>query len=252
MVTTEDVLAAVAGAPQNWGAGRRRWLAETMASLGATDDELVAAVLPVLDDGDRNARVKALWVLSLASGPAAADGILRGLRDPVRRVREVALKCVRPHHDGSAEVWEEVRAIAEDVDGSQTKRLRQLAFFVLSAGVVEGDVPDVAEDAFRAMLDSERFRRGVLLRLCFAREQSPASRAVLHELVRSGAKEEAVLATRALCGHRLVRVDGRLPPEVRRRVRGRYDPAPDVYGGVSLYWVPTAEADAIVEEGEGA
>ena len=62
------------------------FVAEPSVPTDATD------VLPHLDSDDRNIRVAALRVLAFCDGPAAADGILRGLDDPMRRVRNVAAK----------------------------------------------------------------------------------------------------------------------------------------------------------------
>ena len=247
MVTTEDVLGVVGRSPHDWGSGRHDWLAHELATLGASSDELVSAALPGLDSGDRNVRVRALWVLStIADDERATAGVLRGLRDPERRVREVALKSVRPHHVGSPEVWSAVQAMTDDE--RETNRLRRQAFWVLSSSVARHSVPDVAEETFRSMMASERLRMALLVRLCWAGSHTEASRAVLRSFVEDGTKEEAVMATRALCGHRLMRVDGWLPSEQRQRVRETYDPAPDVYGGVSLCWIPAADAEALAAE----
>ena len=246
MVTTEAVLAVVARAPNSWGAQRHRWLTEAMAELGADPEEVVAAAVCGLDSADRNVRVRALWVLSLYPHPRATAGVVQALGDPVRRVREVALKAVRPHHVESPEVWRAVRAIA-DADG-ETNRLRQQAFFLLSSSVVRDQLPEVAEDTLRSLLDSDRYRTALLHRLCWSGAQTATSRELLHEFVRSGTKEEAVMATRTLCGHRLMRVDGWLPADLRQRVRTAYDPAPDVHGGVPLCWIPAADAEALAQE----
>jgi hypothetical protein len=246
MVTTEDVLAAVARSPHNWGAGRQAWLREAMTALGAPDDDLVAAALPALDDPDRNVRVRALWALSVLDGDAAAAGVARGLQDPVRRVREVAIKAVAPHHAAAPEVRRRLQQLIDDED--ETRRLRQLAFFVMSSSAVRDAVPGMAEETLRSLMDSDRFRSALLLRLCWSTNHSPSSRAALHEFVRSGSREEAVMATRALCGHRLMRVDGWLPADLRQRVRSTYDEAPDVYGGVPLCWIPGPDAQALADE----
>ena len=246
MVTTEDVLAVVARSPHNWGSGRRKWLEDEMAKLGASEDELVVATLPALESDERNVRVRAVWALSVLPDPRATAGVLRGLRDPVRRVREVALKAVSPHHAGSPDVWSAVRAIADD--GRETNRLRRQAFWVLSSSVVRETVPEVVEETLQSLMESERFRGSLLVRLCWASSQTPASLAILQEFVRSGSKDEAVMATRTLCGHRLMRVDAFLPADLRQRVRETYDPAPDVYGGVPLYWIPGPDAEALMQE----
>ena len=155
------------------------------------------------------------------------------------------MKCVRPHH-ASPEVIAALQSIADDE--RETNRLRRNAFFTLSSLAIGDAVPDVGEETLRSMMESERFRSPILVRLCTTSNHSPAARAVLQEFVRTGSKEEAVMATRALCGQRLLRSDGFLPPDVRQRVRDTYDPGPDVYFGVSFCWVPGPEADALVEE----
>ena len=247
MVTTNEVLGVVARAPQNWGSDRHQWLEAELLALGADQRELAAAAVPGLEDPDRNVRVRAVWALSVLPVPEATAGVFRALGDPARRVREVALKAVRPHHAGSPEIVEVVRAIADDE--RETGRLRRNAFFVLASTAVREEMPELAEETLRSFMDSDRYRMPVLLRLCTSTTTpSPAARAVLQEFVRSGYKEEAVMATRSLCGHRLMRVDGWLPPEVRQRVREQYDPAPDVYYGVPLCWIPRQEAEALARE----
>ena len=246
MVTQEDVLGVVARAPHNWGSERRRWLSEAMAELGAAEDEVVAVAADAMASRDRNVRVKAVWVLSLYADPQATAAVVRALGDPVRRVREVALKAVRPHHVDSPEVWRAVQEIADAED--ETNRLRQHAFFLLSESVVRDRLPEVAEATLRSLLDSDRYRASLLHRLCWSGRHTAASRDLLREFVRTGSKDEAVMATRALCGQRLMRVDGWLPADLRQRVRDRYDAAPDVHGGVPLCWIPAADADALARE----
>jgi hypothetical protein len=249
MVTTQEVLAVVARSPHDWGRERHRWLTEELGRLGAPTSDLVGAAVAAVADPDRNVRVRAVWALSALPGSAATVALLGALGDPARRVREVALKAVSPHHVGEPEVIAAVRSIADDE--TEITRLRRLAFFVLSSSIVRDELPDVAEETLRSFLDSERFRGQVLVRLCSTSNLSPTSKAILEEFVRTGSKEEAVMATRALCGQRLLRVDGWLPPELRRRVRAQYDAAPDVYHGVPMCWVPSGEADANILEVDG-
>src|SRR5437762_658937 len=152
MVTTDDVLGVVARSAHNWGAGRHKWLGDEMAKLGASQDELVMATLPGLESDDRNVRVRTVWALSVLPDSRATAGVLRGLRDPVRRVREVALKAVRPHHVGSPEVWSAVREMVDNEH--ETNRLRQQAFWILAGSVVRDAVPDLAEETFQSLMDS--------------------------------------------------------------------------------------------------
>ena len=243
MVTTAAVLAVVERSPHNWGEGRRRWLEEELAKLGATTDDLVAAAVEAMAAEDRNTRVRAVWVLSAVADPRATEAILGALRDPSRRVREVAIKSARPHHVASPEVVAALRSIAEDP--RETNRLRGQAFFVLSSSETRAALPEVAREALTGLMDSERFRSRILLRLCTSpTPPTAASREILQDFVRTGTKEEAVLATRALCDQLLVRVDGWMPPDVRQRVRETYDPAPALHGGTGAQacWMPREDA----------
>ena len=246
--TAKDaVLDLVTRAPGTWGRHRHQWLLDERAKLtDHTDDELVTAALELLEDDDRNVRVKALWALRLFPDPRATEGVRRALGDPARRVREVAMKVLAPHHLGSPAVLAALRAITEDE--GETERLRRTAFHELSAAATGQALPEVAGEALRDLMGSERFRRSILLRLCQSADQTPASRAVLHEFVRTGTKDEAVMATRALVGHVLVRVDAWLPPDVRQRVRETYDPAPAPAGVTAACWIPREDAFALAAE----
>src|SRR2546430_229515 len=113
---------------------------------------------------------------------------------------------------------------------------------------LEDEMAEVVEETLQSLMESERFRGSLLVRLCWASSQTPASLAILQEFVRSGSKDEAVMATRTLCGHRLMRVDAFLPADLRQRVRETYDPAPDVYGRVPPYWIPGPDAEALMQE----
>ena len=236
MVTTTEVFDVVRRAPGNLGFGEKHWIAAELQQLG-DDGDIVTAVLDAMASDDRNERVRALRVLALYADPRATAAVLAALRDPARRVREVAIKAARPHHVTSPAVVAELRRITEDDE--ETNRLRRHAFFALSSSVTQEAVPDVARDALAGLMESARFREPILLRLCKTANHTDASRAVLHEFVRTGTKGEAVMATRALCGQLLVRVDGWLPPEVRHRVRERYDQATPPFQG---YWMPPEEA----------
>ena len=237
MVTTTEVFDVVRRSPGNLGFGVKRWIEDELEKLGAGADEVVTATLPALASDDRNERVRALRVLALYPDERATAGVLSALRDPVRRVREVAIKAARPHHVVSAEVVTELRRIAEDE--RETGRIRRHAFFVLSSSTTQDAVPDIAGEALTGLMDSTRFRQPILLRLCKAPNQTDASRVVLREFVRTGTKDEAVMATRALCGQMLVRVDGWVPAEARQRIREQYDAAPPPFQGC---WMPRDEA----------
>ena len=66
-----------------------------------------------------------------------------------------------------------------------------------------GQMPAQAIDALKSLAAVERYRGAVLKRLV-RMDLTPEVEALLKEYVRSGTKDEAVAATRALCGYRLV------------------------------------------------
>jgi hypothetical protein len=247
MVTTEDVLAVVARSPHNWGNGRYGWLAEEMAKLGASDGDLAAAALAGLDSDDRNVRVRAVWALSVIPGSQATEGVLRALRDPARRVREVAMKATSPHHVGSPEIMSELRRIADDE--REIDRLRRGAVGVLTSVRTRDALPDIAADSLRELMGSQQFRAGILRLLCTARGHAvdDAGRATLQEFVRTGTKEEAVMATRALCGQVLVSVNRWLAPEVRQRLQAQYDAGPRS-DYTETVWMPVADMLELARE----
>ncbi|HUR78070.1 MAG TPA: HEAT repeat domain-containing protein [Acidimicrobiales bacterium] len=244
MITTSDLVGVVARAPNSWGTQLTGWLQEEVDKLGATADDVVTVAVAAMTNDDRNVRVKMLRVLALFADERATAAVLAGLSDPARRVRDVAIKSTRPHHM-SAEIVERLRAMVDDE--AEVNGLRREAFLALSSAVAADAFPAVTRDAVVGLMDLPRFRLGILVRLCKSRFQSESSRAILHEFVRTGSTEEAVMATRALCGHMLVRVDGWMPNDVRRRVRDTYDPAPEVFGTPSC-WIPRDEALAIAAE----
>jgi hypothetical protein len=242
MVTTQDVLAVVARSPHNWGSGRHAWLAEEMAKLGASAEELSAAALAGLDSADRNERVRAVWALSVIDQPSATGGVLRALRDPARRVREVAMKATSPYHVGSTAVAEELRRIVDDE--SETDRLRRYAFWSLSSNTARSALPDLATESMRELMGSERFREQILRRLCdprLARADDAVRRDILREYVRTGTKDEAVMATRALCGQVLVPINRLLPADQRQQLRDTYDPGPSS-DYADTCWMPLDDA----------
>ena len=245
MVTTEAVLDVIARSPYNYGAERRPWLEAEMAKLGGSSEDVVTAALGAAASEDRNIRVRALWALGLFPDPRATAAVLAAMSDPIRRVREVAMKVAAPHHVTSPAVVARLQEIAESED--EIGRLRRMAFFVLSSSATREALPAVAEESLLALIEGKQFRAPILVRLCKSISQTSASRAVLHEIVRTGTKDEAVMATRALAGQVLVRVDGWLPAEVRQRVRDTYDACHEVQAVMGpnwpeSRWIPVADA----------
>jgi HEAT repeat protein len=204
-----------------------------LAELGQPGDrEVVAAAIGGLASDDRNERVAMLRVLAWYPSDEAADGIVRGLRDPVRRVREVAAKSSRAFTRYPAVA----AALRTLVESEPDERVRRPAF-----GALAGDTPLpygpnvslIAFDMLHSLTQVDRFRPRVLFAALRATELTDDIRALLEEIVRVGTKDEAVSATRALCGFRVARIEEFEPSEQRRiketcaRARG------DLF-----YWVP--------------
>jgi HEAT repeat protein len=234
-----DELRRLARASMRRGAADRAAVLEELGS--PSDREVVDAALGGLDSDDRNVRVAMLRVLAWYPNDEAAEGIARGLRDPVRRVREVAAKSSRAFTRYPV-VAEALRAIVEtDPD----RRVRDPAFGALAGGADIGlpygpsetwGVPDVsliAVDTLRDLVQLDRYRTLVLGAVARAVDLTDDVRTLLEEIVRVGTKAEAVSATRALCGYRVARIDEFDPAEQRRvketcaRARGEH-----------FYWVP--------------
>ena len=197
-------------------AHRPGWSSETMGgtvSDGPPPPKVPAAdVLVHLDSADRNVRVAALRVLAFAEEPEAADGILRGLDDPVRRVREVAAKSSARFVDDERIVARLVQAVENDERGSAGSALQVLGGIYGSPhGLTQ--VEPVAR-AMASLAHLPRHRQAVLVALLRARRLDDGTSAVLRDFVADGTKDEAVAATRRLCGFR---VEGRevLPVQVR-------------------------------------
>jgi hypothetical protein len=163
---------------------------------------------------DRNMRVRALRAAFSEAKPEGADVILAGLGDDKRRVKEVALKSSKPFL-GDPRIVERIIAMVKDE--SEYHRIRDKALFALGGGFPKvnhaGQLPKAAIDALRSLAEVDRYRGDVLARLVRL-DLTPEVEALLKEFVRSGNKEEAVAATRALCGYRLVNWGSAKPAEL--------------------------------------
>lgn len=185
--------------------------------------------LEAIKSEDRNVRVRALRAVFADATPEGADVILAGLGDGKRRVREVALKSSKPFL-GDRRIVERISALI--VDESETQRVRRAAMQALGGGFPQvnnaGEVPEPAVAALKSLAAVDRFRGAVLRRLV-RMDLTPAVEALLQEFVRSGSKDEAVAATRALCGYRLVNWGDPKPDELAA--------AGAIHAGGVDYWI---------------
>jgi len=207
--------------------------AAVLDDLGRPDDrEVVAGAVDGLASDDRNVRVAMLRVLAWYPSDQAAEGIVRGLHDPVRREREVAAKSSRAFTPYPAVA----AALKTVVESEPDARVRRPAFGALAGDIALPYGPDVSLIAFaelQSLTHVDRFRPRVLFAALRARELTDDIRGLLEEIVRVGTKDEAVSATRALCGFRVARIDEYEPHE-QRRIKDSCARA----GGNAFYWVP--------------
>ena len=172
--------------------------------------------LQAIKSPDRNVRVRALRAVFSNGQRDGVDVVLAGLSDDKRRVREVALKAAKPFLDQAA-VAERIAAMVEDENEKQ--RIRGMALLVLGGALRTpyldrvNQMPEAAMRALKSLAEADRYRDAVLRRLLFL-DLTPAVEELLKEYVRSGTKEEAVAATRALCGYRLVNWGSAKPAEL--------------------------------------
>jgi HEAT repeat protein len=178
------------------------------------NDMTTTEALEAIKSPDRNVRVRALRAAFAEAKPEGVDVILIGLGDTKRRVKEVALKSSRPFL-GDPRVVERITAMV--TDEKEYHRIRDKALFALGGGFPKvnqaGRLPEVAISALRSLAAVDRYRAAVLHRLVRV-DLTPEVEALLNEYVRSGNKEEAVAATRALCGYRLVNWGSAKPAEL--------------------------------------
>jgi len=185
--------------------------------------------LEAIKSPDRNIRVRALRAAFSEATPEGADVILAGLGDGKRRVKEVALKSSKPYL-GDPRVVERITAMV--TDETEYHRIRDKALFALGGGFpnvnAAGQLPKAAIDALRSLAAVDKYRGDVLSRLV-RMDLTPEAEALLKEFVRSGNKDEAVAATRALCGYRLVNWGTAKPAELAA--------AGAVHDGGVHYWI---------------
>lgn len=197
-------------------------LAYGWAGRPAGAPEVAAAdVLPHLDSDDRNTRVAALRVLAWCDGPAAVDGILRGLDDPKRRVRNVAAKSSVRFLSDPRIAARLRRSVEEDERGAGRPAMEILGGMFTSPLGLSSSAP--VAGVIRALAEHPKHRQQALSSLLRTHRLSDETAAVLRDFVRTGTKDEAVFATRRLDGFRIAH-DAELTDEQRReaeRAHGR-------------------------------
>jgi HEAT repeat protein len=188
--------------------------AQVLAALGEpTAEDQAASAVALLDHPDRNIRVAGLRVLARADGQDAIAGILRGLDDPTKRVREVAAKSSAGFVDDSRIIQRLQMAVERGETGSDKPALRMLTGVYTSPYGLTALTP--VADALTGLLSLPTYRQQALLALLRARALTDDLAELLREIVDNGTKEEAVAATRRLCGLRVAH-HGELDDDTRR------------------------------------
>lgn len=211
-----------------------------LEALGNPDDEtIITSALAALEHDDRNLRVAALRILRWHLGDErVADAVLRATRDPKRRVRRIAVELCGLLVDRPG-VAERLREMVDDPD--ETNKISGTALASLAGGAAVG-LPGSALRSVSDLLRSDGYRERILM-LLLQQRPDEASRELLNEVVRTGTKAEAVAATRALCGMRIVNL-AHFPPDERKRIQESRDPVDlsfvsgRAYVNASLYWIP--------------
>lgn len=206
-----------------------------LARLGnPSSGELIEAGASRIDDPDRNVRVQMVRLLSGFGGEQVAEAMLRALRDPARRVRRrAALSCSRVA--GEPRVAARLREMVEDEE--EITKVRSAAFLALSTGTFLSSLaesPDEARRYFDETSGLAKYRLAALFALISLDPLPDDARALLRELVETGTREEAVNATRALCGYKVINLGVIQDARERRRIAVECEPA----GGRVFFWVP--------------
>ncbi len=205
---------------------------EILARLGhPSRDEIVETAIAGLASQDRNVRVVMLRVLRGQSGPRAMQGVLAGLSDPKRRVREVAIDASANYHM-YPEITDRLEAMA--IDEHETRRIRSfaLASLVEPVGSLGQALTAAHLQAVDSIARSDKYRGRILmglLQLDLNRHVEP----LLRDFVANGTREEAVMATRALCGFRVASLGAFESGRVRKYIIHTCEPA----AGRFMYWV---------------
>ena len=208
-----------------------------------TPEEIVETALAGLQSEDRNVRVLMLRVLKGQTGAKAMRGILAGLNDKARRVRLVAIKSSGNYHQ-FPEITSRLRAMVTDEQEKRKIRGEALGNLAGAGGsVVEvaEDLTTTAAEALRILGKTEKYRFDILFGL-LRLDLTDHVEELLKEFITNGTKAEAIMATRALCGYRVIHIDmfGN-DKAVQRHIMQSCELA----AGRMFYWITRTEFEAL-------
>lgn len=213
--------------------GDSRKLDLIVSELGnPSTEEIVNSASALLTNQDRNLRVLAVRVLSQYPTKEACEGLLQALSDPERRVRAIAAKCSKRFlHE--PRIADRLRAMV--CDDSEKRKIRSHAFEALNSPGEKlefGDLPESAVTSIKALMQSDGHRWPVLVGL-LQMELNDGVEELLQAFVKEGSREEAIMATRGLCGYRIVNIGKVQDQELKSRICAECD----IAVGRVFYWV---------------
>lgn len=218
--------------------------ADVLAEIGhPTPDTIIDTALAGLKSPDRNVRVLMLRVLNGQSSADAVQGLLLGLQDGQRRVKEVAIKSCLPFLD-YPQIANRIKEII--LDEQEHRKIRQAALHCLTGhGVnqLRSDLPEAAVTALKALMDQGVERDRLLFRLLFL-ELTASVRQLLQDFADNGSEAEATQATKALNGYRVIHIAAF---EGNKRLIKQVEQQCERAAGRTFYWI---ERDAFAELGD--
>jgi hypothetical protein len=208
-------------------------LQDALTQIGnPSSDDIIDTALEGMTQADRNIRVTMLRILTHQSGEKAMRGILAGLNDDKRRVRSVAIKSSGNYHEFS-KITDRLKAIA--IDDSEKPKIREHAISRLAGdeGRLIGDFDQPVVDALQSLLKTEAYRFQILFGLVRL-DLTERIDELLKAFVKNGSKDEAVMATRALSGFRVVHIG---IFEEDREAEARVKQIGEIAYGRMYYWI---------------
>ncbi len=215
--------------------------AEVLAQIGHPDREtIIDTALAGMQSADRNVRVLMLRVLGGQSGERAMGGILAGLNDPQRRVRQVAIQSCANYLEFPA-ITDRLKAMV--LDETEKRKIRHHAMNALAGGMggLVAELSETAAEALTSLAQMDQYRFAILFGL-LTLDINERVEALLKDFVTNGSKDEAIMATRALCGYRVINIgvfDG------HKAIQQQVMQTCDIALGRVWYWIKRDEFDAL-------
>jgi hypothetical protein len=130
-------------------------------------------------------------------------------------------------------------------DGAEKSRIRRFALDMLAraGSATKTGLGDSAADALRSLAKMPRSRSEILFRL-LQMDIDNNNEGLLRDYVRDGSREEVVMATRALCGNRVIHLGAfEGAPDIQSQIRQTCE----VAAGRVYYWVKRDHCDALLK-----